>query len=134
MNYNCNCNCAILFLDNKKYLVKCPNCKNKIDENKIDENIIDENDISTIYKFRWYEKHIVLMRDNPHLRTGIELLLLIGWIVLLIVCWIEWLKIVNLVGNFGHKIIGIGFTIWIVFLFGYLDSWQKLCQNPRFFL
>lgn len=124
-----NCNCAILFLDNKKYLVKCPNCKNKIDE-----NIIDENNVSHKYKFRWYEKHVELIRDNPHLRTGVELLLLIGWTILLVICWFEWLKITSLFGNIVLNIIGTIFVIWLIILFCYLDTYQKLGKDPRFSL
>jgi hypothetical protein len=124
------CKCATLFLDNKKYLVKCNDCKNII--GSTDNELDGKSDNK--YQFRWYEKHIEIQRDNPEIRMGIELLLLIGWAFMLGLCWLEWLKITSSFGNFTLNLIGTICTIWIILLFGYLDAYQKLCTNPKFFL
>lgn len=121
------CSCAILFLDNKKYIVKCPDCK------KISDTIFEDNN-NNKYKFRLYEKHIEILRDNPHLRMGIELLLLVGWTLALGLCWMEWFGITSSLGNPIHKIIGLIFAGWVIVLICYLDAVQKLINNSKYFL
>jgi hypothetical protein len=126
------CNCAILFLDNKKYLVKCISCSNI--SNSIDNKSNNEINDEFKYKFKWYEKHIEIYRDCPQIRMGVELILLIGWVFMLGLCWLQWLKITGTFGNFTLNMIGTICFFWIICLFGYLDSIQKLRTNSKYFL
>jgi len=115
------CQCCVLLLDSTKLLVKCPGCTNK-------------PELKNQIKFPWYQKHILIIRDNPEIRTWIELIILAGYIGMVFLCWLEFSKITLNLPNPIKTIIAIIFTGWFGLVFGYLDAHQKLKTNPEFFL
>lgn len=119
-----NCKCCILFLNNKKYLVKCIECK----------NIPDETTNKTKYKFNWYEKHIELIRDYPDFRICVELILLIGFLLFAIMCWIDMIKKTYLIEKPFHIIIRSILIIWTIISYTYLVTIQKLKNNQKYFI
>lgn len=115
------CQCGILLLSGKKLVVKCEYCKNKPDSTKI-------------CKFRWYEKHIVLLRDNPKFRLIVELIMLFGYIGLMILIYMELNKLTLTFNKMIHMVIAIIFSGWFCLVFGYIDACQKLKSYPKFYL
>ena len=115
------CLCCTLIISGNKLLVKCENCKNKSPKNNLDH-------------FKWYEKHIIIIRDNPDKRLIIELIILFGYIGMLILCYLEKC---NLTFEFNKSLrltLAIIFTGWFGLVYGYIYSFQKLKKEEKFFL
>lgn len=118
------CQCCVLILSKSKLIVKCPDCVNRPKSNNLNHNQI---------QFPWYQKHILIIRDNPELRTRIELTMLVGYIGMVSLCWLELGKINLVLPNFVNLIIAIIFTGWFGLVVAYLDACQKLKTSPKFF-
>jgi hypothetical protein len=113
-----NCQCAILVKSNKKYLLQCNLCKIKTIEP---------------IKYNWYEYYIILIRDYPNFRLGIELFCLIGYIFLFVTIYFIKFKLINLE---NYELLGgffaVFFVCYVVILFGYMNSIQQLNSNIRY--
>lgn len=115
------CQCCILLLSGKKYVVKCENCKNK-------------QDLTETIKFRWYEKHIVLLRDNPEFRLIVELIMLFGYVGFIILIYMQLNNLTLISNEMINRIIAMIFIGWFGLVFGYIDACQKLKSDSKFYL
>ena len=104
-----DCQCCF-YKDNKKYLVRCPYCKT-----------------NSIKKYKWYEWHIISMRDNPDIRLISELFILSGSFILLSIAYYQHHKLIDFHSNiFFNYFIKIFLIIYIIILFIFVDGQIKL--------
>ena len=104
-----NCKCCF-FEQTKKYLIKCKYCKNNLNK-----------------EHKWYEFHILLIRNNATNRLLLELFILINSIMWFIFAYFQYFKIIDYNSNkFIDWIIKIFLIIYVIILLIYLDGLNKL--------
>jgi hypothetical protein len=105
----------------------CEFCKSGLDNITNSTNSTNITNSNHVYK--WYNHHVVLLKNNPELRLGIELFCLIGFAIWLIIAYLQHCKIIDFNDNY-YKYIRVGITSFLMFytviLFTYLDALNKL--------
>ena len=122
------CKCSVFIIDKTKYFVQCEKCKNGTD---INYELFDNNEY--LKKFKWYEQHTLMIRDNPNLRLGLNLFCLYGYGMIFILCYLQYFEIINyqkiIILDIGFKIL---VPIYICILFGYIDGISKLSSDSKY--
>lgn len=116
------CQCCTFIISGKKLIAVCEDCKN------------NSNSEKKLTQFKWYEKYILIIRDDPEKRLFIELVILFGYIGMLILCYLEHCKLTFKFNSLFTTIIAIIFTGWFGLVFGYAYIYQILQKEEKFYL
>ena len=107
-----NCRCCF-YKDKIKYLLKCEYCKK-----------------NQIKQYKWYEWHIISIRDNPSIRLLNEIFITFGSLICFIIAYNKYYQLIDL--NYYDKnndIVNTFLIIYICILSVSLDSLIKLNNN-----
>lgn len=125
------CECAIFELNNIKYYIQCEKCKKYKKEIGISYNSNITNTSKSEYK--WYEQHIILVRDNPDFRLGLNLFCLFGYGLISTICYLHYFDIINYKNVIQLNIVfGIFLLFYMIIVFAYIDATDKLRKNSKY--
>jgi hypothetical protein len=86
-------------------------------------------------KHKWYEYHIIAIRDYPITRLNIEIFCLVSYVISFIIGYAGHWKIFDFQKYFYFNLfLKIYFMIFIIVIFAYIDAIYKLSNNPKYFL
>ena len=126
-----NCNCGVFTLERKKYITKCEYCKNISPVNNNNTNILPQTKIN----YHWYEKPIVMIRDNAEFRLFINLFCLVGYFVIVPLTYFDHWKIIIISKNkLLHTLFMMFVMPYVLVLFYNLYAMQELNKNKRYAL
>jgi hypothetical protein len=128
------CKCSVLTIGGVKYFVQCEKCKRNPNPNitSVPTNTNTNTDTDT-NKFNWYERHILLIRDNPDFRLGLNLFCLFGYGLIYMIAYLHHFEIISYL---NVKLLDIGYriflTIYVFVVFGYLYTIGELDKNFKY--